>query len=59
VDRNGQTACGDEPLEYFEEWDGDAGDMATPLPCGEAFEALCLSEQLGKQPPAWATPYWK
>ncbi|KAI1396755.1 hypothetical protein F4819DRAFT_474260 [Hypoxylon fuscum] len=36
--RNGQLAVGDEPLEYWEDWQGsEAGDTAEPIPFGPQF----------------------
>ncbi|KAI1086323.1 hypothetical protein F5B19DRAFT_498468 [Rostrohypoxylon terebratum] len=33
--RNGEVAFGDDPLEYWEDWEGsDAGDSASPTPFG-------------------------
>ncbi|KAL7628624.1 hypothetical protein AAE478_000139 [Parahypoxylon ruwenzoriense] len=39
TNRDGVVAFGAEPLEYFSDWDADAGDVATPTPyCRELHE---------------------
>ncbi|XXG96968.1 hypothetical protein Hte_003261 [Hypoxylon texense] len=36
--RDGRRACGDDPLEYFSDWESGAGDAAAPTPYCEALE---------------------
>ncbi|KAK3903572.1 hypothetical protein C8A05DRAFT_14468 [Staphylotrichum tortipilum] len=35
--RDGETACGTDPLDWFEDWDANAGDIEEPLPYCEAL----------------------
>lgn len=35
--REGEVAYGNEPLDWFEEWDPDEGDMVEPTPFGAAL----------------------
>lgn len=38
--RNGTVGYGDEPLDWFEEWDVDAGDREEPTPFGSALDGF-------------------
>ena len=61
--RSGETGVGDEPLEYFSDWDtdSDTGDVTEPLPTGPAWERF-VSEteglsQAGDEVPAGVEPF--
>jgi hypothetical protein len=63
--RDGETACGTDPLEWFDDWDVDAGDVEEPTPYCEALrEFWChgsraemrmgsLASYLGEDSAAW------
>ena len=36
--RDGSCAFGDDPFDFFDDWDDSAGDIATPTALGEALE---------------------
>ncbi len=63
--RDGETACGADPLEWFDEWDVDAGDVEEPTPYCEALREFwddgsrtemrmgSLASYLGEDSAAW------
>ncbi len=65
ISRSGKIAYGVEPLDWFQNWDPDAGDVEEPIPyCKKLYEFHChgewveermsyLVEYLGKGSRAW------
>ncbi|KAI1781212.1 hypothetical protein F4818DRAFT_436406 [Hypoxylon cercidicola] len=52
TNRNGLKAYGEDPLEYFSDWDSDAGDVATPTPyCLELQEYSCTFSGIRRESP--------
>ncbi|VUC36249.1 unnamed protein product [Clonostachys rosea] len=52
--RNGRVYCGQDPLEAFDEWDTEEGDLEEATPYGREME-LALS-QSNERPPEGAWP---
>ncbi|KAI1080335.1 hypothetical protein F5B20DRAFT_540250 [Whalleya microplaca] len=47
--RNGEVAYGDDPLEFFEDWEGsEAGDKAEPTPFGRRFKSFIATKSRGE-----------
>ncbi|KAI6083885.1 hypothetical protein F4821DRAFT_280520 [Hypoxylon rubiginosum] len=44
-------AYGEDPLDYFSEWDSDAGDVATPTPYCMELHEFSFTDNLGHQVP--------
>ena len=42
--RSGETALGNEPLEYFSDWDSEEGDTVEASPYGPSFDKFQSSE---------------
>ncbi|KAI0014114.1 hypothetical protein F4779DRAFT_612922 [Xylariaceae sp. FL0662B] len=55
--RDGATAFGSEPLEYFSDWDSDAGDVATPTPYCQALFDFGQTRDIVREPPHGAERY--
>lgn len=65
--RNGCVAYGDDPLEFFSDWDSEAGDVSEPTPYGTPLSGFRKEEQdilvpgwetlEGSEPPEGALPY--
>ncbi|OTA63192.1 hypothetical protein K449DRAFT_381683 [Hypoxylon sp. EC38] len=55
--RNGATALGKDPLDYFSDWDSDEGDVATPTPYSQDLFRFDISGDIIREPPAGATAY--
>jgi len=61
--RDGDVAYGDDPWEWFEDWDPEAGDLEEPLPYCKALRKFVemdnrlkgadLGEYLGEKSEAW------
>ena len=50
--RNGKIAFGDDPLEFFEDWEGsEAGDISEPTPFGWEFSTYLLEQKSGQSDP--------
>ncbi|KAE9376526.1 hypothetical protein N431DRAFT_554919 [Stipitochalara longipes BDJ] len=50
--RNGEFAFGDDPLEFWEDWEGsEAGDFAEATPFGWEFRSYLLGQKSGRSPP--------
>ncbi|CAJ2506265.1 Uu.00g003950.m01.CDS01 [Anthostomella pinea] len=52
--RDGATAVGSEPLDYFSDWDSDNGDVAIPTPHGEPLRSFRQSHRTIRRPPEGA-----
>ncbi|KAK9773211.1 hypothetical protein AB5N19_11811 [Seiridium cardinale] len=58
VHRGGRTAQGNDPLDYFSDWDSEAGDVAVSTPYGAAFnEFKSNNRPQGPPLPDGAVPY--
>ncbi|KAI0148279.1 hypothetical protein F4776DRAFT_307247 [Hypoxylon sp. NC0597] len=55
--RDGTTAVGKDPLDYFAEWDSDEGDIATPTPFCKKLFGFDASGDIIRKPPAGAMSY--
>jgi hypothetical protein len=54
--RDGRTATGDDPLEYFSDWDEESGDEAEPTPFGFQWDEFLtiktsFTPRTGSPPP--------
>jgi hypothetical protein len=50
--RNGEVAFGDDPLEFWEDWEGsEAGDVVEATPFGWEFRSYLLGQRSGRSPP--------
>ncbi|KAI1413786.1 hypothetical protein F5Y13DRAFT_160054 [Hypoxylon sp. FL1857] len=57
--RDGTTAFGKDPLDYFSDWESDEGDVATPTPFGKALLEFSRGDEVSGQPPPGAIRYDK
>ena len=50
--RSGEVAFGDDPLEFWEDWEGsEAGDVSEATPFGKEFRSYLLGQQSGRSSP--------
>lgn len=56
TNREGETAFGNDPLEYFDDWNSEKGDVAEPTPFGPEFTKAWVysRDQTDQQPPEGA-----
>jgi hypothetical protein len=55
--RNGEVAFGEDPLEFWEDWEGsETGDVVEATPFGWEFRSYLLGQKSGRSPPnPWRT----
>jgi hypothetical protein len=54
--RNGEVAFGDDPLEFWEDWEGsETGDVTEATPFGWEFRRYLLSQRSDGSPNPWRT----
>ncbi|KAF5624986.1 hypothetical protein F52700_9361 [Fusarium sp. NRRL 52700] len=54
-EHNGEYACGNEPLEFWDDWYDDPGDKAEATPYGWNLDAFVRSKELGSEIPQRGT----